>query len=433
MRHIREMDGNDHTVIMMQVENEVGVLGDSRDRSDAANRAIDGSVPQGLIDQLRQNRHELSTEVRRHLESTGFKTSGSWKEIFGGGVETDELFMAWNYACYVDKVAAAGKAQYDIPMYVNAWLNDPTQQPGGWPSGGPLPHTLDVWQAGAPHIDLLSPDIYFGDFPQWCQQYTRRGNPLFIPETRRSEEGSRNVFYAIGQHDAIGTSPFGVDSIENPSDTSFNKTYTILRQLAPLILEHQGKGEMAGFVLDEKHPSIIRELGEYKLEIGLNQGFDYKSERGYGLVIACGPDLFIGGGYGFQVSFRPKAADTTLVGITAIDEGEYHNGKWVAGRRLNGDETSSGYLWRFPPLNPLSGLPTFSPPDFPSKLATIHAKEEYEGFQRRHWLKKRREAHLRPSVFVEHRFSRFLGSLRMLLRAIFSPQMLLNPPISSLA
>jgi hypothetical protein len=32
MRHIRETDGQQHTVLAMQVENEVGVLRDSRDR-----------------------------------------------------------------------------------------------------------------------------------------------------------------------------------------------------------------------------------------------------------------------------------------------------------------------------------------------------------------------------------------------------------------
>ncbi|PJF38504.1 MAG: glycoside hydrolase family 42, partial [Phototrophicales bacterium] len=36
MRHLKTIDGDDHTVIMVQVQNEVGVLGDSRDRSPIA-------------------------------------------------------------------------------------------------------------------------------------------------------------------------------------------------------------------------------------------------------------------------------------------------------------------------------------------------------------------------------------------------------------
>ena len=361
MRHIRVVDSSDHTVIMVQVENEVGVLGDSRDRSDAANRAFAEPILPELIDQLQQYQHELDAGVRQRWESHGFKPAGSWEEIFGSGLETDEIFMAWNYARYIDKVAAAGKAEYDLPMFVNAWLSNPEptsggafsggQKPGDWPSGGPLPHSLDIWRAGAPYIDLLVPDIYFGDFQNWCQQYTRRGNPLFIPEMRREADGARNVFYAIGQHNAIGTSPFAIDSIAMPADAPFGTSYTILRQLAPLILEHQGMGAMVGFLLDEEHPGVIRELGGYELEISLDQGFHYKAEHGYGLIIATGADTFIGAGYGFRVGFRPKTPGPALVGIAAVDEGEYRNGKWIPGRRLNGDETSSGQWWRFPTLD----------------------------------------------------------------------------------
>lgn len=147
MHHLRLVDSNDSTVIMIQVENEVGVLGDTRDRSDAANAAFAGSVPQELLDQLSTHRQELGAGLLRHWESSDFKTSGSWQEIFGSGPETDELFMAWNYACYVDRVAAAGKSQYPIPMYVNAWLAAPQQPPADWPADGKKPGD---WPSGGP-------------------------------------------------------------------------------------------------------------------------------------------------------------------------------------------------------------------------------------------------------------------------------------------
>lgn len=348
MRHIRAVDASDSTVIMMQVENEVGVLKDSRDRSEIAQRAFAGQVPQALMAQLQQHQQELSAEVLQCWESSKYKASGSWEEVFGSGTQADEVFMAWNYACYVDKVTAAGKAEYDIPMLVNAWLDHrPQQKAGDWPSGGPLPRSLDIWLAGAAHIDLLCPDIYFGDFQQWCQLYTRRGNPLFIPETRPAKENQGNLFYALGQHEAIGTSPFAIDSIENPASSPLSKSYALLEQLAPLILAHQGKGEMLGFQLDEQYPSIVRELGEYELDISLDQIFGYKAQYGYGLIIANGPNEFIGAGYGFRVSFRPKTAGPALVGVATVDEGEYRDGKWIIGRRLNGDETAQGQSWRF--------------------------------------------------------------------------------------
>ena len=351
MRHLREVDSSDHTVIMLQVENEVGILGDSRDRSALADRAFASPVPRGLIDHLLQYHAELGVGLRQRWEMHGCLESGSWPGLFSGGSETDEFFMAWHYAHYIDAVAAAGKAEYDIPMYVNAWLCDAQHKPGDWPSGGPLPHVLDIWRAGAPHIDLLAPDIYQTNFTDWCSHYTRRANPLFIPEMRRDDDGPRNVFSAVGEYGAIGVSPFGIDSLDPlAAGAPLCGSYALLRQVAPLILAHQGKGEMAGFVLDAQHPTITRELGGYELEISLDNLFGFAAEQGYGLVIAGAPDEFIGVGYGFRVAFRPKTPGPVRAGIAGVDEGEYRDDRWVPLRRLNGDETWGGDYWRFPPM-----------------------------------------------------------------------------------
>ena len=80
----------------------------------------------------------------------------------------------------------AGKARYDIPMYVNAALNRTGRKPGEYPSGGPLPHLLDVWKAGAPSLDFLAPDIYFPNFAQLAARYQRADNMLFIPEANNA-------------------------------------------------------------------------------------------------------------------------------------------------------------------------------------------------------------------------------------------------------
>jgi hypothetical protein len=353
MRHIRAVDGEHHTVIMVQVENEVGLLRDSRDRSAATEAAFAAPVPRELLDDLAAHRDELWPALRKRWEAHGLTTAGSWEEIFGASPQTDELFMAWHYARYIDAVAAAGKAEYDLPMFVNAWLNAVValpglpaggKTPGDWPSGGPLPHTMDVWLAGAPHIDLLCPDIYFGDFFDWCQQYTRRGNALFIPEMRRDAEGARNGFFAITQHDAIGMSPFGIDSLVSPEDGPLARSYRLLRQLAPLILEHQGRGTMVGFVLDGERPTVRCELGGYELELATLPSFGGPIQPGYGLVISTGPDTFVGAGYGFRVSFRPTTPGPAQVGLGTVDEGTFVDGQWVAGRRLNGDERQGWHL-----------------------------------------------------------------------------------------
>jgi hypothetical protein len=347
MSHLAEVDGRDHTVIMIQVENEVGVLGDSRDRSELANSAFGGPAPKALIEYLEANREDVLPEIRQRWEAAGRRTAGSWQDLFGLGPQTDEIFMAWHYARYVDSVAAAGKAEYDIPMFVNAWLNGPGATPGDFPSGGPLPHVMDIWKAGAPHVDLLTPDIYQPDFENWCRKFTQRGNPLFIPETRREADGARNIFYAIGQHEAIGTSPFAVDSLDQPAEAALNKSYAALRQLAPLILAHQGKGALIGFLLDGERPSVTHKLGEYELEISLDEIFVFKAEIGYGLVIAVGPNEFVGVGSGFRVAFRSTTPGPVMAGIGAVDEGEYRDGAWTPRRRLNGDENDQGRRWRF--------------------------------------------------------------------------------------
>jgi hypothetical protein len=358
LRHLRDVDGEHHTVIMVQVQNEVGLLGDSRDRSEAAEAAFAAPVPRELLDDLAAHRDELWPALRERCEAHGWATAGSWEEIFGAAPETDELFMAWHYARYVDAVATAGKAESDLPMFVNAWLNAAVtlpglpaggKAPGDWPSGGPLPHTMDVWRAGAPNIDLLSPDIYFGDFPDWCRQYARRGNPLFIPEMRRDAEGARNIFYAVARHDAIGISPFGVDSLVSPADEPLAQCYRLLGQLAPLILEHQGHGTMTGFVLDADRPTIRCEMGGYELEIAALASFGGPMQPGYGLVICLAPDTFVGAGYGFRVQFRPTTPGPAQVGLSAVDEGQFVAGRWVAGRRLNGDERHG---WLFPLVEP---------------------------------------------------------------------------------
>src|SRR5208283_1903668 len=192
-------------VIMIQVENEVGMLGDSRDRSPAANQAYSGPVQKELMDYLQQHKDTLIPEFRQVWEKAGFKTSGTWEEVFGKGAGTDEIFMAWNYARYIGRVAEAGKAEYPIPMFVNAALhrtssiadavakgNESGRTGRSFAIGGPMDDLMDVWRAGAPRIDMLSPDAY-GGFVEFCAKYARSGNPLFVPESRGGSEGAARV------------------------------------------------------------------------------------------------------------------------------------------------------------------------------------------------------------------------------------------------
>jgi len=254
MRHLREVDSEYRTVIMMQVENEVGILGSARDHSPAAETAFNSSVPQDLLNYLTSNKSGLLPELDETWKASDYKTSGTWEEVFGRNEKTDEIFMAWNYAIYINNIAKAGKSEYPVPMFVNAWLVQKSDKvPGDYPSGGPQAHMLDIWKAGSPDIDLYVPDIYRPEFAELCALYTRNNNTLFIPEARAGELGAGQFFYSIGRHKSIGYSPFGFEArtqdVENDPITIAYKTAS---GMAPLILDAQSKGTITSVLLDNE-------------------------------------------------------------------------------------------------------------------------------------------------------------------------------------
>ncbi len=347
MRHVKEVDSEKHTVIMIQVQNEVGILGDSRDRSDEGNSAFTKFVPAELMKYLIEHKQDLLPELKEVWSKTGYKKSGTWTQVFGEGVKADEIFMAWNYSRYLNRIAETGKAEYPLPMFVNAWIIQPDdEKPGDYPSGGPQAHVHDIWRAGAPQIDILAPDIYLFNFTEICQLYTRSGNPLFVPESFAGEFGASNVFYAVGEQNAIGYSPFGIDSrISDTENGPIPQAYKVLSQLAPLILEAQTKGNIAGIVLNKNNPTQIIELGGYKLEVGLRQQRRRTTvpDRGYCIIISIGPDEYIVAGKDMQITFFSNTSNDKIVGLASVYEGEFLDGRWIPGRKLNGDAIMLNY------------------------------------------------------------------------------------------
>ena len=332
---------------MMQVENEVGVLGDSRDHSEAANKAFASPVPAELTAYLKAHRETLYPDLRALWDANGDKTSGSWAEVFGDTTRADEIFMAWNYARFIHAVTAKGKAAYNIPMYVNTWLAGDDTPPGDYPSGGPEPWVMDVWRAAGPGLDFYSPDLYASNFAQWCKRYHRDGNPLYMPETRGAAADAANVFYALGEEAGFGFSPFAIDS-ERDEKGDLAASYKAIAAVAPLLLDHQSAGDVHGFVLDKGHPSVDFTINGYTVHVTLDEIFGNHSENGFGLIMATGKDEFLGVGKGFRVAFTARSG--LPAGIAAVDEGTFQDGKWVPGRRLNGDENDQGKAWRFDPL-----------------------------------------------------------------------------------
>ncbi len=367
MRHLRDTDAA-RTVVLVQVENEIGMIPEARDRHPAADAAFAAPVPADLLNYLAAHRTTLAPELRDRWTAAGARASGIWTEVFGDSAATSELFMAWAFGRYVDVVAKAGRAEYALPLYVNAALIRPAYQPGQYPSAGPLPHLIDVWRAAAPTIDFISPDIYFPNFIEWADRYTRSGNPLFIPEALRSPDAAVNSLYAFGACDGFGFSPFGVESIGEPGASLLKASNDLVRQLTPLIAEHQGHGTMTALLppaADQRQPQAVvfggltlgvtyERLESPGLADGvINEAGDRSASRAPlpsgAIVIQLAPDEFLFGGIGVTVTFAAATPGNPIIGILHCEEGRYVDEKWQHIRWLNGDQTHQGRHLRLEP------------------------------------------------------------------------------------
>ncbi|MEO6715722.1 MAG: DUF5597 domain-containing protein [Novosphingobium sp.] len=349
MHHIRQVD-RAQTTIMVQVENETGLLGDSRDRSPLASAAWGSQVPAELTSYLAAHRSDLRPYLLEAWARNGYRQTGTWAEVFGADSAADEIFMAWWFGRYVDCVANAGKAEYALPMYTNVWLGPKPGQlhPGQYPSGGPVPRMMDVWKAAAPSIDLLAPDIYVPDFNAVLADFQRPNNPIFIPEARFD---AGNLFIALGQHDVIGFSPFGIE--DGAEDDEVFKAYRLLNEMTGLIAKAQSEGRIAGFKITIGERQQIK-LGGYELAVAGSRGIlagalgpgtgsaEPTKANGYGLVINTGANEFLIVGRAISVSF---SALDSVVELDSAQEGVFQSSRWIPGRTLNGDER----YFLFPP------------------------------------------------------------------------------------
>ncbi|MGB6429887.1 MAG: DUF5597 domain-containing protein [Candidatus Acidiferrales bacterium] len=344
LRHLREVDSEQHTVLFLQVENEVGVISDTRDHCPAANQAFAQPVPRQLMDYLGAHRDTLLPEFRKIWEEAGAKNSGTWQQVFGPGPATDEIFMAWNYARYINFVAGTGKAELPLPMFINTALVKPQDKiPGDYPSGGAVAQVHDVWQAAAPNIDILAPDIYFTDFPGLLGRYSRNGNPPWVPESLAGPGGAANAFYAVG----FGSIGYSAYDIEDQDDATgpIAKAYGFLAEIAPMILEHQASGTIDGVWLSADRPTQDVSLGGYTLHFALRvtRKSTVLPDRGYGLVFQSGADEFVIAGTDIQVTFTPDTPGPPVIGLAKVEEGTFSRDRWIGGRWLNGDDTQLLY------------------------------------------------------------------------------------------
>jgi hypothetical protein len=340
MRHLREVDPQ-HTVIAVQVQNEVGLLGDSRDRSPLAETAWASPVPSELLACLAERADDLHPWVGELWARHGSRTAGTWAEVFGAGSDAEELFMSWAFSRFVGQVADAGIAEYPLPVYTNAWLGPQpnAEEPGQYPTGGPVARMIDIWQIGAPCLAFLSPDIYIEDFAGTLSSYSTAGNPIFVPEARPD---AGLLFITIGRFGGIGFHPFGIEDV--PDGHDLFDAYAVIREMQGIITRAQATGAIYGFRVETGQEERVS-LGGYEILIsgpldtrgmfGEGTGAAAASLIGYGLLIQTAPERFLVVARGASIRFsRPDA----IVELDTLTEGTYRDEQWTPGRVLNGDE-----------------------------------------------------------------------------------------------
>jgi beta-galactosidase GanA len=303
MRHLKSADPQ-HTVIMVQVENEAGAWGSVRDFSPEAERFFAAPVPAELLKAMGANA----------------PAGGNWSEVFG--TNADEYFHAWHVARFIGQVAAAGKAEYPLPMYVNAALRDPlTPGPANtYESGGPTDNVLWIWKAAAPAIDLLAPDIYQNDSARYrkvLELYGRPDNALFVPETQGTGAAARLCFAALGRQ-AIGWSPFGLDYTAYVNEP-IGASRVTEASLAQVALNYRMLQPIAREVARLSFEGKVQAVAEEKEET--TQTMDFGNWKA---VVSYGPTSRGGGGGGTP---RGNAEPIGRALVAKIAENEF----WVTG------------------------------------------------------------------------------------------------------
>lgn len=378
MQAIRDKDAEEKTIIAVQVENEPGILGSDRDYSPEATATFHSPVPQELVSQVAQH---AETPVHRAWQAAGARERGNWPELFGP--HAGEFMTAWQIAQYIDGVAAAGQAVYPVPMTINVWLGEGGRRLAGeYPSGGAVAKVLDIYKWFTPHIDIIAPDIYAASSAGYrfeCEAYGRADNPLFVPESGSRGSNARNMFYALGEYNAIGYFAFGIESMLDadgnlrPESAPVAASFRAARKAIPLLLKYQGTGRVHAVVQEEHAADQYLDLGGY---IGwvryMDSDMPYPRgyltprppnreaiERARGLVIQADDHEFYLAGGPFRVLFKRKPApDAELTPQEAarllteelpdfylVEEGYLDDdGTWHAEHWRNGDEVTGG-VW----------------------------------------------------------------------------------------
>lgn len=338
MTHLRQTDSATHTVILVQVENEPGLLGTVRDHSAAADAAFNAAVPDDVL-------------KASHLTKTG-----DWRAVFGA--DAAEKFSAWAVARYINAIAAAGHAAYPLPLYVNAWMRyRGLTQPGTeYPSGGATVNVLDIWKSQSPAIDVIGTDSYTDNLEQFhagVLPYQRPDNAPWLSESGITVPTARWTYDLLARG-GLGASVFGVDDPgeHKAAITEHGQDNAMLAPLLPILVDRAAKGDVAALLQEQGRPTPTHTFDDWtaKAAFGAHWGQSDPPEapssgveRGRALVARLDRNHFLVAGTGARVSFISSARDLGIHEVARVEEGSFDShGRWIMSRIWNGDETDYG-------------------------------------------------------------------------------------------
>lgn len=342
MRHIREVDNLENTVIMMQVENEIGLLGTDLDCSPAAKKAYKDAIPQVLGDE--------------------YNVKGTWEEAFGK--DAGEYFMAYYFALAVEKIASAGIKEYPLPCFVNVWLKQFPWYPGSYPSGGAVVEVQRIWKVVAPSIFTYAPDIHLAYVADVLDQYAATGNALIVPETRNNAQSASYALYALGHHSAVCYAPFAIEDLRASADAEggisaemlkelnideaafkngdrgkcISEVYKVIDELTSLLIKYRGTGHIKGFARhNEQERGALLSFEDYDAIITYKTSGE-EDPISAGVIIELEKNKFIVAALMCHIHFREKPYDDNTAALVSKSEGCFEKGEFKPLRVHNGDE-----------------------------------------------------------------------------------------------
>lgn len=308
MKYIRDVDSQTHTIIMIQVENEIAVFGADR--------------------QNRKLWRDQSAVANRLFAEKGF---------------TDDLrYSAWRMSTnWLRRVTDAGAEIYPLPFFLNfvgGTIRD-------WMVGGAPGEDVATYLENCPALSFVGLNLYLppesstSDFRTALARYQVSRNLPSITETNsdRGPAAPRLAFIAVGEFGVPIFAPWALsDSYPIPFQPyvlpdgslangaiALRDTYLPLRAALPQITSYAGTEKLKVFMsrLAGEKFSETKDINGAKVLVS-------GEDNGQAIVIHPAPDEFILVGYRCEVTLTEDMFQWPSVRKVRVERGRYVGRDW---------------------------------------------------------------------------------------------------------